>query len=242
MGKIFKFLSRNLSLLAFICIYIIVAVTLIFLESFQFDTQCLVLTTLAPFFIMGAILDYMVYNNKELKPGYKILAQLLPTGIFLLFGMSVIADKMDQYPPKSFNYLIWLFYPISLFIASYFKENHRNRMFSALLGCGFVAAVYLHLTTLTNQLNEGSGLIIYLICLFLIFYAAAGLKKLVFIGGVLGFLDGAALIFLKHNPLSESDYKYGWDFNIAYRFELILLTNFIICSILCLHAAIKRSL
>ena len=49
MGKIFKFLSRNLSLLAFICIYIIVAITLIFLESFQFDTQCLVLTTLAPF-------------------------------------------------------------------------------------------------------------------------------------------------------------------------------------------------
>lgn len=234
-------LQRNLSLFAFIGIYIIIAAVLLFLESFQWETQWNIFSTMVPFFLIGAMLDYMTGKNKDLGKGYKILTQLMPTGIFVLLGTSFIIELAGRPPVKAFEYLIWLFIAVPLFITSYFKENYRKRMFSSILGTGFTGAVYLYLTTITDELNEGNGLIVYLVCIFLMFYAASGHKKLYLTGAVLGLAFAGILVFFRHYPLTYDGNLYGWDFDIAYKFELLLLFNFLICIIICFFTAVKRN-
>lgn len=240
MSKLSGILRRNASLFAFIVIYFIIAATLIILESFQWETQWNILTALLPFFIMGAMLDYITVKNKELSTGYKIFSQLMPTGIFILLGLTFIVKAIGKTPIKSFGYLIWIFPAVPFFITSYIKDNYRKRMFSALLGTGFVGAAYLYLTTVTNKLDNKYGFIVYLVCIFFIFYAASGHRKLYLAGSVLGFIDAAVLIYFRNNPVTEKADLYGWDFDIVYKFELILLANFIICMIICFLSAFYR--
>lgn len=234
------FVRRHLSLLTFIAVYLVMALVFIFLESFQLDTQWNVITTLIPFFILGAILDFIVSRNHDLQMGYLVFTQLLPTGIFLLYGISVMLDIIDRPPIDSFNYILWLFIAVPFFISSNFRENYRNRMLTSLIGTGLVGAVYIQLTTLTDELDEENGLIVYLICIFLMFYAASGLKKLFYLNIVLGLIDAAILIFLwKYSPTKASKI-HGWDYDIAFEFELLLLANFIICIIICLVDVLIR--
>ena len=235
-------LRRNFSLFAFIGIYIVIVAVLLFLESFQWETQWNIFSTMVPFFLIGAMLDYMTGKNKDLGKGYKILTQLMPTGVFVLLGTSFIFQAAGRPPVEAFQYLIWLFIAVPFFITSYFKENYRKRMFSSLLGTGFVGAVYLYLTTMTDELNEGNGLIVYLICIFLMFYAASGHKKLYPAGTVLGLAFAGILVFFRHYPLTYDGKLYGWDFDIAYKFELLLLFSFLICIIICFFTAVKRNM
>lgn len=213
---------------------------MIFLESFQWETQWNVFSTLVPFFILGAILDYITDKNNDLTTGYKIFSQLMPTGIFLLLGISLIFEIIDRPPVKSFEYLIWVFVALPFFITSYFRDNYRRRMFSSLFGTGLIGAVYLYLTTLTNELDGEKGLIVYLICIFLMFYAASGYKKLFFIGIVLGLIDASIIIFLWKNPITKKARLYGWDFDIAFKFELLLLATFALCILISLLSTINK--
>jgi hypothetical protein len=231
-------LRRNLSLFTFIAVYLIIALALIFLESFQWETQWNVITTLVPFFIIGLILDFIVSRNHDLQNGYLIFAQLLPVGVFLLFGISIMLSIIDKPPVDAYNYIIWLFVALPFFITSNFRENYRKRMLSSLIGTGLFGAVYIQLTTITDELNEESGLIVYLICIFLVFYAASGLKKIFFIGLILGLIDAIILIFLWKNPITAASKLYGWDYDIAFKFELLLLANIIICILICLIAVL----
>ncbi len=240
MDKKAGFVRRNLSLLTFIAVYLVMALVFIFLESFQPETQWNLITTLVPFFLLGAILDFIASRNHDIHMGYLVFAQLLPIGIFLLYGISVMLIIIDWPPIESFNYLIWIFIAIPFFITSNFRENYRNRMLSSLIGTGLVGAVYIQLTTLTDELDEGNGLIVYLICIFLMFYAASGLKKLFYLNLILGFIDAAILVFLWKSPLTEASKLHGWDYDIAFKFELLLLANFIICIIICLVDVLKR--
>lgn len=232
--KIGGLVRRHLSLFTFIAIYLVIAIVLMFLESFQLETQWNVITTLIPFFLLGVILDFIVSRNHDLQMGYLIFAQLLPTGIFLLFGISVILNIIDRPPIEAFNYIIWLFIATPFFITSNFRDNYRRRMISSLIGAGLVGAVYIQLTTMTDELDEGNGLIVYLVCIFLMFYAASGLQKLFYINLILGFIDAAILVSLWRNPVTEASKLHGWDYDIAFQFEMLLLANLIICILICL--------
>lgn len=240
MNKLSRNILRNISLFTFILIYITIAAGMIFLESFQWETQWYVFSTLAPFFLLGAIFDYIVDKNNELSKGYKIFSQLMPSGIFLLYGISVILNITERPPIEAFNYLIWIFVAVPLFVISNFKNNYRNRMFSSVIGTGLVGAIYLHLTTITDELDEGNGLIVYLICIFLMLYAASGYKKLFFIGALIGLIDAAILIFLWKNPITDKAKLYGWDFDIAFKFELLLLATFTLCILISLLSTINQ--
>ena len=240
MNKKAGLVSRNLSLFSFIFIYLVIALILIFLESFQLETQWNVITTFIPFFLLGIILDFIVSKSLDLQRGYLIFAQLLPIGVFLLFGISVLLEIIGRPPMNALNYIIWLFIAVPFFITSNFRDNYRKRMLSSLIGTGLVGAAYIQLTTITNELDEKSGLIVYLVCIFLMFYAASGLKRLFFINIILGFIDAALLIFLWKNPITDNSRFYGWDYEIAFQFELLLLANFIICIIICLIDVLLR--
>ena len=75
MKKKSHILIRNMSLFAFIVIYLIIAITLLILESFQWETQFNVITVMIPFFLLGAILDYIISRNNQVGKFYKIIAQ-----------------------------------------------------------------------------------------------------------------------------------------------------------------------
>lgn len=229
-----------MSLFTFIAIYFIIAITLLFLESFQLETQLNVITTLLPFFLIGAILDFMVRRNKQLTPLYKIIVQLLPAGIFVLFGITVLYNVAGKTPLDAFNYLVWLFMALPFFITSNFKDNHKKRLIFSLIGTGLLGSVYLYLTTLTNELNQGNGLMVYLIYFFLLYYAASGFKNLSFIGGILGAIDALILVFIRINPITENSKIYGWDYDIAFNFELIMLFTLIVCIAICFLDALTR--
>lgn len=234
MNKKSKIIQRNMSLFTIAAIYLIVAIILLFLESFQLDTQLNVITTLAPFFLVGAILDYIVSRNTGLSTMYKIIVQLLPAGIFILFGLSVLLDIAGRNPVDAFNYIVWIFIALPFFISSNFKDNYKKRLLFSLIGTGLVGAIYLHLTTITDELNEENGLMVYLICFFLMFYAASVFKNLSYMGAILGALDAAILIFLWKNPITENAKIHGWDYDIAFNFETMIFLTFILCILICL--------
>lgn len=233
-------IRRNLSLFTFIAVYLVIAIVLLFLESFQSETQWNVITTLIPFFLLGVILDFIASRNHDLQRGYLVFAQLLPTGIFLIFGISYLLIIIEKPPIEAFNYVIWLFIAAPFFITSNIIDNYRIRMISSLIGTGLVGAIYIQLTTMTDKLEEGNGLIVYLVCIFLLFYAASGLKKLFYINLILGFIDAAILVFLWKNPLTEASKLHGWDYDIGFQFELLLLANIVICILICLINVLIR--
>jgi peptidoglycan/LPS O-acetylase OafA/YrhL len=234
MDKKTGFLRRNLSFLVFVAIYLLFVIILLFLESFQWETQWNVLTVFVPFFLIGVILDYIISRDRELNTGYQIFTQLLPAGIFVLYGISEIQKLANRPQNESFTYLIWLFIAVPFFITSNLKNNYRRRLISSIIGTALVGAVYIQLSTKTDTLNTETGLYVYLICIFLVFYAASQLKKIFYINVIMGFIDGAVLIFLWKNPITEASKYYGWDYDIALNFELLLLVNFILSILICL--------
>lgn len=120
MDKKTGFLRRNLSFLVFVAIYLLFVIILLFLESFQWETQWNVLTVFVPFLI-GVILDYIISRDRELNTGYQIFTQLLPAGIFVLYGISEIQKLANRPQNESFTYLIWLFIAVPFFITSNLK-------------------------------------------------------------------------------------------------------------------------
>lgn len=223
MKKQSSFLLRHLSTLVFTALYIIIAAFLIFLESFVAETQIGLFQIMAVSIVAGAILDYILHKNTFLPVGYKIFTQILPSGVFILLGLTFLMELVDRTPPQMFNYLLFLFIAAPFAIASFNKENHKIRMIFSLLGTVLMFSVYLYLTTLTKELNGGDGLSVYILSTFLILYAVSYIPRLPFISTALGLLSGVALFSLYKNPVTTIAKQYGWDFDIAENFEYILL-------------------
>lgn len=233
-------LLRHMSLFSFIFIYLIIALILLFIEFFQWETQYNVITALIPFFILGAILDYIISKNNQISKPTKIIAQILPVGIFVLFGLSIFLEILGKPSADAVYYLIWLLIAFPFFISSNYKDNHRKRTLYSIIGTGLMTIVYVYLTTITDNLHEGYGLVVYLISFFLMFYAASAFYNLFYIGAIMGAINSLILILLWKNPISEKAKIIGWDYDIAFNFELMIVITFILCILLSLINVIKN--
>lgn len=231
-------LLKHLSTVSFIIVYLITAISHIFLEGFLIEIQFNLITTMLPLMIFGLILDFIVQRNNSLLQQYKILAQILPIGLFILIFISMLLGTLERETPAYFDYLYWLFLSIPLFIVSYDKNMHKRNMINAVIGLGLVAFVYLFLTTHTDRLDEGSGIIVYFFTYFLMLYAASCIKRASFISILIGLANAAALLILRYYPISAEAKIYGWDYNIYNDFELILLSSLILCILVRFLAAI----
>lgn len=235
------FIRRHLSALVFSSIYLIIILVHLFLESFIPEIQMDMLMVMLPFILLGGILDYIISRNTVLPKTYRIYVQLLPAGVFILYALTALLVAIGREPSDIFNYLFWLFITAPFFIASYNKEGHRNRLISALIGTALVALAYLYLTTMTQNLDGGSGLIIYLISYFAMLYSASGIKRMPFLSTVIGAANAVILLLFYKYPSTDTLQAGGWDFDIAENFEILMLEFFILCILICLFGVVKNS-
>ncbi|MHB8131136.1 MAG: hypothetical protein ACYDEX_19320 [Mobilitalea sp.] len=229
MNKKSLVIQRNFSTITLIAIYLIMVVTHLFYDSFVLEDQLILIITMLPFIMIGLILDFILRRNLALNKSIRIVAQLLPSGIFGMQLISTFLIYAEKEPSDLFNYLIWLFLALPFFIASYNKEGHKHKMISSLIGAGLIAVVYLFLTTQTDLLNEGSGAIIYFTSYFLMLYAASGIRKLPYLGIVLGVLNTVALLWLRYMPVTEDAINHGWDYDIFTNVELLIMGTLLLC-------------
>lgn len=226
-----KFLQRNLSAAILLAIYIVFVIIHLISEGFLLELQFDLMLTLIPFILVGAILDLLLSRNDTLIKGFKTLAQLFPAGILAMFFISIYFTS-DNNKFVMFKYLVWLFLSLPFFIASYKKETHRTKLKFALIGTVLFAAIYLYLTTKTNELNESYGAIIYFVSYFSMLYAASGIHKLPYLGTILGAVNAALLYFFMINPVTENASIYGWDSDIVMLLEGMIMLTFVICLII----------
>ncbi|HWT27640.1 MAG TPA: hypothetical protein VN131_06845 [Mobilitalea sp.] len=222
-------IQRNLTTLIFIAIYLGMVLIHLFLEAFIPIVQFDLFTTMLPFIIFGVILDFILSRNNTLTKSYKMVAQIIPAGVFVLQGISTINMASGRDDIKAFNYLIWLFVVVPLFIASYQKEGHKYRMIFSLIGIGLIAVVYLYLTTITDSLDEGSGAVVYFISYFCMIYAASSIRRLPYLGTVIGAANAIALLWLRYFPFTTDAKSHGWDYDIAFSFELLIILSILAC-------------
>lgn len=229
-------IQKRLSALSFIVAYLLMVVAHLFIDSFIPSLQISLLTTMLPFIILGFIIDFLINRNDKIKHSYALAAKILPIGIFLVIIISTALEMIDRKPLELFNYFIWLFVSVPFMIASYNKDEHRKRVLYAGIGLAFIVIIYLYLTTQTKQLNTGYGSVIYFFSIFMMLYAASSIRKLPFISSIIGVLFAIALLWIKFLPSSTKANVYGWDYDIYFQFELILVVTFILCIIVRLVA------
>lgn len=218
-----RFILRHMSTLLFLIIYLLLVGSLIGLESFVLETQIGLFQLMILFILGGAALDYALSKNPLVPLGYKIFAQILPLCVFVLIGISYLLPLIGSTPSELFNYLIYPILSLPFLIAGFEKSSHKSKMISSLIGTGLMFFIYLYLTKMTDQLNEGTGLTIYIISVFVILYASSSIPKLPILGAILGLLGGCTLFWLYRSPVTAEGKLYGWDYDIAIQFEQILL-------------------
>lgn len=241
MKKFISFIPKHLSASIFVAIYLVLIPVYLFLEGFVLETQLNLLILIAPFAVLGIVLDYITESNKAMANKYKLLVRLLPAGVFLLFGINAILKGAGRESSELFSYLMWLFITAPFFIATYSKERHKDRLIYSIIGTALVAAAYLYLTTKSNDLNTGEGLIIYLISYFLAFYAASNLKRLPWLSAVIGAANGVMLVLIYEYPnmdINSMNQPYS---DIALSFELLMMEFFILCILVCLLSTIRNN-
>lgn len=234
------FKSRNLSLLSLAAVYLILVVYHLISEAFVMENQIDLLIIMLPFILLGSVLDFILSRNTVLSKNYKAITQLLPLGVFLLFAASFLLEIANRPNYDAFQYIFWIFISTPFFMATYHKEGHKRRMIYSLLGTAIVFAAYLHLTTLTDKLVEGSGIIVYIITYFSMLYAASSLVKFPYISTILGALNAIALLVLWKNPVTEVAKLHGWDYEIALHFEYICMISLLVSILLTLISVIKK--
>ncbi len=222
------FSQRYLSTITLIAIYLIMVIIHIFYDSFILTDQLVLIVTMFPFIIIGFILDFLFRRNQTKDKTIRIFAQLLPAGIFGMQAISTVLSYAGEDSVSLFNYLIWIFLSLPFFIVSYNKEQHKSKMLYSIIGAGLFAAVYLFLTTQTDQMEEGSGAVIYFISYFLMIYAASGIQKLPLLGTALGILNAVALLWLRYAPTAETVKSRGWDYEIFSSIEFLLVGTFLV--------------
>lgn len=240
MKKMSTLISRNLSAITLFLFYIILAVYHIIEDSFLWEDQLSLIIVMAPFVIIGAINDLLIKRRPGIDKTLRIVAQLLPSGVFVMQVISNMMLTLDKEPSELFHYLIWLFLALPFLITSYVKEEHKPKLIFSIIGTVFVAAIYLYLTTMTDELNEGSGAVILFFSFFSVLYAASGLRKLPYLGAIIGILNAAAMLWLRYFPSTEAARMYGWDYDIASNVEILMILTLIVCILLRFFASFQK--
>ena len=237
MNKQAAFLIRNLSAVSFVFIYIAMVINHLIDDFFVPADQLSLVIIMLPFFLIGMALDFILWQNKALPAWVRVVAQLLPLGIFLMQLFSTITIYLGLTSLDLFNFLIWLFIALPFFIASYGKEGLRSRVLRALIGTGCFIIVYIILTTQTEVLNKNYGATIYFISYFFMLFTASGIKKFSYLGAVLGILNAAALLLLRYYPVTAGAKEYGWDYDIFGKVETLIMVVFVLCILSRLYEA-----
>lgn len=233
-----SFLSRNLSLIAFAVTYIVTVSIHLSSDSFIAENQLALLIIFAPFFLMGAALDYITRNNESLNAFLGTLARLLPIGIIIM-GMyknnhmdsgNIITYYFNYYV----GFVVWLFIALPLFFSSFNRNLLRQKTIRSLTGTAAFGIVYLMLATKTGALNKGAGFVIILLSYFFIFYAISGIngKLLNFSAPLLGIINAILLFVFYQFPGRD----ISWDSNINIKIDIMILITFIICFIIRVYA------
>jgi hypothetical protein len=229
-------IRRNLTALLFLAIYLVMVAVFLFLESFNSESQLNLLSIMLPCILLGIILDFIISRNSVLTKGQKLFTQLLPTGVFVIYLIILIFQLSGHSYPEVYNYLYYLFITAPFAIVSYRKEGHKSRMIFSLLGTAVVFAFYLYLTTLTTELDKSSGLLIFLVSYFMMFYSASTLRRLPYLSTILGVLVTAFLWYIYRNPITPESKIYGWDYDYLLIFEYTMMIIFIVCIVIRLLA------
>lgn len=235
------FLMKHLSAILIIVFYIVIVVFHLLAEGFLPGIQFDLIITILPFILLAGILDFILSRNNMLARCYKILAQLMPACIFGMIILSIMNYATKNGFIKIFNFLLWLFLSIPFFIAGYYKKLHGKKLKYSLIGTAIIAAVYLYLTTITNELDESNGAMIFFLSCFFILYTASSPARFPFFGTILGAISAAMLLFFKFAPITADAKLHGWDYDIALKFEFILMATFLISVIIQFISVLKKA-
>jgi hypothetical protein len=231
---------KYLTALSMITVSLIFLVAHTILEGFLVKSQLGILLTMAPFLLLGLILDYILNRNTLLSRSATILAKICPLLLFITAGTSVLLESINQKQYPIFNFLPWVFIALSFFMASFDKENYKKPMIYSSIGTGLVIMAYLFLARDTDLLNEKYYSILYYITYFMIFYAATTIPKLPILGSFLGLCNVLVLLWLRYFPQGDSK-LYGWDYDIVYSFELLLTATLVVGILIRFIAEIIRN-
>ncbi|HWT75736.1 MAG TPA: hypothetical protein VN258_13605 [Mobilitalea sp.] len=232
MKKISSFILRNLSVTIFIVVYFGLVVMHLLSDQFILENQLSLILTMLPFIIYGIALDYLIRKNRALNTWIRIIAQLLPLGIFIMQIVSTVYLYLGKESYDIFKYLIWLFLVAPVFITSYTKDGMRSRIINTAIGTGAFIVVYVFLTTQTKELSSGYGAMIYFITYFMMLYTAGGIKKIPYLGTVLGVLNALLLLIHRYVPITSDARTYGWEYDISFLIEMFIVITFIICIVI----------
>ena len=240
MNKSKGFVARNLSILGFIAVYVLTVSIHLSTDSFIADNQLGLLIIFAPFFLMGAALDFIVRNNDELGGFSSAVARLLPLGIILLWlpNASLMkyssSNSVVQFYFYYIGYLVWLLIALPLFLASFNRDAFRNKTIRSLTGTAAFGIVYLILTTKTGFLDKGAGFVTILISYFFIFYAISGIQSMNYVAPAIGIINAVIMLIFYFFPGSRGN--LGWDSNINLKIDIMMLLTFITCIIIRVYA------
>ena len=235
------FIKRHLSALIFSTLYFILIFFHLLFDGFILFYQVELLITMVPFILLGIILDYILTKDTNIHKNYKTFAQILPSGIIILIISSLLLDFFDQSIPELFLYLYWIFLSLPFFISSYNKEYHKKRMTYSILGVLVLAAIYLHLASQTFLINDSSGAVIYFLSYFFMLYSSSTINRLPFISLILAIINSVILIIMRYAPFASSTAIHGWDYNIVFQLEILMLLTFITCILIRLFVAILNT-
>lgn len=221
----------NLSVIAFTIIYLVIAIIHLIFNNYNLTEhltdQLSLLLVMLPFLLIGLALDYILGKNQTMEQWIVVITKLLPAGVFVIQVISSIYLLLDKAPTTLFNQLIWLFLALPFFIVSYDKETFRQRLRPSLIGTIVLAVVYLFLTMQTKELDGGTGAVILLASYFCLLYASSGIKKLPYLGMLLGILNALLLLVFRYIPLTEGARLYGWDYDILRNFECLIIATLV---------------
>ncbi len=243
MNKKPSLIQRHLSTFSFLVFYILLIIGHLIMDGLVLSIQFEMLITILPFMLIGIILDYVLRHDSNLHQIFKVFAQLIPISLILLIVVSGLFNNTTfngQSLTDMLNYTYWLFIGLPFFMASYDKQHKKPLIFST-IGIIVLAIVYFYLTMSTYKLIVGGQAILHFLALFFILYSASTIKKIPFLGLILGGLKGIALLIIRFKPASPSDFFIAWDRNIAVQFEMLTLITFILCILIRFIAAIYNS-
>jgi hypothetical protein len=235
MNKRESFLSRNLSVMALVVVYICTVLYHISSDSFILGNQLGLLIIFLPFALMGLALDYIVRSNKTLNKGLGILARILPLSIiFLWLPNSILMNYNENIIVKYYfyyvGYVVWLFIALPFFIAGFSKEGFRHKTIRSLSGTAAFAVFYIYLVTKSGYLDRGAGFVIILLSYFFMFYAISGIKMLDLAAPLIGLANALVLFMYYKFPGTEN--RFNWDSDINLKIDILMLITFLVCIII----------
>lgn len=225
MNKALKIILNNLSGIAMFIVYLTMVIIHLAYDSFIAANQYELLVTMLPFILYGLILDYILRSNNDLGMGLKTFSRLLPIGIFVMQLITSILTAAGKETFEVFYYLIWIFLSLPFAIGSYQKVGFRKRFIFSLIGTALILAAYVYLTTQTDALDGRYGAIVYFMTYLMMIYSTSGIRKIPFLGIIIGALNAMAMILYRFFPNTAAAKYYGWDYDIFGSIEMLILVT-----------------